>query len=71
MPRAEGIRRLSLFVGIFAGIGFYLLIATTKPVGIRFLLVGLPIYSIVAGFAGWGLVRTVKWIIDGFADSSR
>jgi len=69
--REEGIRRLSLAVGIAAGIGLPIALVLTEsgpPTSTDLLL--LPIASVIVGCAGWGIVRLIWWVISGFTGSS-
>ena len=69
MAHVEGIRRLSVAVGILTGGSFLLWFLLTENVEwkreqILFLVIG----SSLVGILGCAVVRLVGWAIHGFAD---
>lgn len=70
MPRKEGIRRLSIVIGILAGAAFFVVFLFTQTGDIGAIAaigwVLLLIFSALAGFGAWLLVRAINWIFEGF-----
>ena len=67
--KSEGIRRLSIAVGLVAALvvllGIPVLVEGTLALGaeVWLLLLGLCVF---VGVLGWGLVQLVGWVISGF-----
>jgi hypothetical protein len=70
----EGIRRLSIAIGIVAGLIFFFFTVInieSEATQVSPLLIPLLLLaSAVVGCAGWGLVRFVWWVMQGFRGSS-
>jgi hypothetical protein len=70
----EGIHRLSIAVGIVAGVIFFFVTVInieSEATKVSPLLIPLLLLvSAVVGCAGWGLVRFVWWVVQGFRSSS-
>ncbi len=70
----EGVRRLSIAVGIVAGVIFFfvaIINIESEATQVSPLLIPLLILvSAAVGCAGWGLVRFIWWVVQGFRSSS-
>jgi hypothetical protein len=71
MRKNEGVRRLSIAVGILAGIACcsFLLFTLNGSAPAIAWVVAVAL-SVAAGFAAWALVLLVAWVIEGFKNPS-
>ena len=65
MQRVEGFRRLSILFGILIWISFVFGVGPEVPPTPGDIALFLSM-SVAVGFGGWGLIRFIGWVVEGF-----
>ena len=65
----EGLKRLSIVVGIITSIGFFSFVAITEEINNEAWVIVI-IVSLVLGIAAFLIVWAIKWVIEGFSSPS-
>jgi hypothetical protein len=65
--KSEGTRRLSILVGIVSSVVLILMVGTqVSPIGPAEDLLRVLLLGVLGYFVGWGAVRLVAWVVEGF-----
>jgi membrane-bound metal-dependent hydrolase YbcI (DUF457 family) len=65
--KSEGTRRLSILVGIVSSVVLtMMMVSGMRPLGPAGGLLVFALLSVLWFFIGWGAVRLVAWVVEGF-----